>query len=120
MILAKPVEPESSSNADKTRREKQQAWRQVGEYSGLALALPIAAVLGYAAGSWLDARLGIQGLHVVGLLLGIASGFTQLVRKALRDSKQEEASARDAGAPNRAGAPKKRPSDGSPDREGRR
>ena len=60
-------------------------WRQVAEYSGLAVALPIATLLGYAAGRWLDAALGTSFLSVAGLILGVASGFTQLIRKALHD-----------------------------------
>jgi F0F1-type ATP synthase assembly protein I len=61
-------------------------WRQFAEYSGLAIAMPIATVLGYAFGRWLDATLSTSFLWLVGLLFGIASGFTQLVRKAMKDS----------------------------------
>jgi F0F1-type ATP synthase assembly protein I len=81
-----PAEDKDNRRDEDSRRERQSAWRQVGEYSGLALALPIAAVLGYAAGSWLDTQLGVRGFHIAGLLLGIAAGFKQLVTKALRDS----------------------------------
>lgn len=47
-------------------------------------------------GTWLfprpvvDEKLGTQFLGIVGLLLGIASGFVQLVTKALRDAKSSE------------------------------
>lgn len=66
--------------------ERAQLWRQFAEYSGLAIAMPIATVIGYAGGRWIDASLGTSFLWIVGLLFGIAAGFVQLVKKALRDS----------------------------------
>ena len=66
--------------------DRAKGWRLVAEYSGLAVAIPIATVLGYAAGSWLDTQLGTGYWAVVGLILGIISGFYQLIRKALRDA----------------------------------
>jgi F0F1-type ATP synthase assembly protein I len=66
--------------------ERAQLWRQFAEYSGLAIAMPIATVIGYAGGRWLDSNLGTSFLWVVGLLFGIAAAFVQLVRKALKDS----------------------------------
>lgn len=76
--------PESSKLPEPSGRTEM--WRQFAEYSGLAIAMPIATVLGYAFGRWLDATLSTSFLWLVGLLLGIASGFTQLVRKAMKDS----------------------------------
>ncbi len=66
--------------------ERSQVWRQFAEYSGLAIAMPIATVIGYLAGRWLDDAAGTSFFWLIGLLLGIAAGFLQLVRKALRDS----------------------------------
>jgi len=71
----------------KNRQEDQKSWRQFAEYSGLAMAMPIAAVLGYVIGQWFDKTLGTSFLAVAGLLLGIAAGFVQLVSKAVRDGK---------------------------------
>jgi F0F1-type ATP synthase assembly protein I len=70
--------------------ERAQLWRQFAEYSGLAIAMPIATVIGYAAGRWLDSSLGTSFLWLVGLLFGIAAGFVQLVKKALKDSAASE------------------------------
>ncbi len=72
------------------RQAEQKAWRQVAEYSSLAMSLPIGAVLGYFLGQWLDEEFGTRFLAIVGLVLGIASGFVQLVTKALRDAKSSE------------------------------
>lgn len=68
--------------------ENAKVWRQFAEYSGMAVALPIATVIGYAGGRWLDSALGTSFLWIVGLLLGIAAGFVQLVRKALSDTRK--------------------------------
>jgi hypothetical protein len=54
------------------------------------MSMPIAAVLGYLAGNYLDGLWGTRFLGVVGLVFGIASGFAQLVSKALRDAKSSE------------------------------
>lgn len=81
---------DESSPGGRQRREEQKAWRQLAEYSSLAVALPIAAVLGYLVGKYLDDRLETGFFAVLGLLLGIAAGFVQLVTKALRDAKSSD------------------------------
>lgn len=69
------------------KADRQRAMRQVAEYSSLALSLPIAAVLGYLLGDWLDGKFGTGFLGVTGLILGVASGFMQLISKVTRDGK---------------------------------
>lgn len=66
--------------------ERTQVWRQFAEYSGLAIAMPVATVIGFVAGRWLDGAVGTSFFWLIGLLLGIAAGFVQLIRKAVRDS----------------------------------
>jgi ATP synthase protein I len=57
--------------------------RQVGILSGVGLTLVISTVLGLWGGYVLDRWLGsTPWLTVVGLLLGIASGFVNLFRAA--------------------------------------
>jgi F0F1-type ATP synthase assembly protein I len=57
--------------------------RQVGVLSGVGLTLVISTVLGLAGGIVLDRWLGTAPwLMLVGLLLGIASGFVNLFRAA--------------------------------------
>ena len=57
--------------------------RQVGSLSGVGLTLVISTVLGLWGGYVLDRWLGsAPWLMLVGLLLGIASGFVNLFRAA--------------------------------------
>ncbi len=58
----------------------------VGEYTSLAFLLPAATLAGYGIGYLLDRALGTSFLKVVFLLLGIAAGLVQLIRKVLHDT----------------------------------
>ncbi|HZT31683.1 MAG TPA: AtpZ/AtpI family protein [Bryobacteraceae bacterium] len=59
----------------------------VGEYTSLAFLLPTATFVGYVIGYLLDKAFGTHFLYIVFLLLGIASGFVQLVRQLQRDTR---------------------------------
>ena len=58
----------------------------IGEYTQLAFILPAATVVGYGIGYMLDRALGTHFLHIVFLLIGIAAGFLQIIRKVTKDS----------------------------------
>ena len=58
----------------------------VGEYTSLAFLLPAATFVGYVLGYLLDKAFGTHWLYIPGLILGIASGFIQLVRQLMRDT----------------------------------
>ncbi|MEO8127234.1 MAG: AtpZ/AtpI family protein [Bryobacteraceae bacterium] len=58
----------------------------IGEYSQLAFILPVATFVGYAMGYLLDRALGTHFLYLVFLLIGIAAGFLQIIRKVTKDS----------------------------------
>ena len=58
---------------------------QFARYSQLALILPACTVVGWLLGSWLDRRFHTSWMEVVGLLLGVAAGFIQLVRTIMPD-----------------------------------
>ncbi len=60
-----------------------------GEYTSLAFLLPTATFVGYAIGYLLDKAFGTHFLYLVFLLLGIAAGFVQLLRRLLRDTKDD-------------------------------
>ena len=62
---------------------------QVGEYTSLAFLLPATAFVGYAIGYMLDKFFGTTFLYIIFLLLGIAAGFVQLIRRLLRDTKND-------------------------------
>ena len=58
----------------------------IGEYTQLAFVLPAATVVGYGIGYMLDRALGTHFLYIVFLLIGIAAGFQQIIRKVTKDS----------------------------------
>ena len=61
----------------------------VGEYTSLAFLLPAATFVGYATGYLLDKAFGTHFLYLVFLLLGIAAGFVQLIRRLMRDTGED-------------------------------
>jgi F0F1-type ATP synthase assembly protein I len=61
---------------------------QAGEYTSLAFLLPAASFVGYLIGYLLDKAFGTHFLYLVFLILGTVSGFVQLLRRLLRDSKE--------------------------------
>ena len=62
--------------------------QQAGEYMSLAFLLPAATFVGYAIGYLLDKAFGTHFLYLVFLLLGIASGFVELIRRLIQNTKQ--------------------------------
>ena len=63
------------------------AWTaQAGEYMALGMALPVSTFVGYAIGYYIDKWLGTHVFYFIFLLLGIASGLIQLIRKVTKDS----------------------------------
>jgi len=61
---------------------------QVGEYTSLAFLLPAASFVGYLIGYLLDKAFGTHFLYLVFLILGTVSGFVQLLRRLMQDSKE--------------------------------
>ena len=62
---------------------------QVARYSQLAFVLPAATIVGWLVGAGLDKWLHTSWLYLVGLLLGIAAGFVELIRTVMSsESKQ--------------------------------
>jgi F0F1-type ATP synthase assembly protein I len=68
------------------RRRERSFWVMVGQYTSLAFLLPAGTLAGYAIGYLLDRALGTSFLKIIFLLLGIASGFVQLIRQVQRDT----------------------------------
>ena len=64
------------------------AWKALGELSAVGLTLVVATMLGLAGGYYLDRWLGTSPwLTLIGLVLGIAAGFVNLVRSVQRAGK---------------------------------
>ena len=58
----------------------------VSEYTALAFLLPVSTFVGYVIGYLLDKDFGTHFLYLVFLVIGIASGFVQLIRQVTRDT----------------------------------
>jgi len=70
--------------------EKRSFWVAMARYSQLAFVLPAATATGWIVGVLLDRWLHTTWLYLLGLLLGIAAGFVELVRTALKSEKSGE------------------------------
>ncbi len=62
-------------------------WAQAMRMLGLAFLLPACLFVGYGLGYLADRRLGTGFLNLVGLLVGIAAGFVQLLREISKKSR---------------------------------
>jgi F0F1-type ATP synthase assembly protein I len=67
-------------------KEKKPIMAMVSEYTALAFLLPTSTFVGYVIGYLLDKAFGTHFLYLVFLLIGIASGFVQLIRQLMRDT----------------------------------
>lgn len=54
--------------------------KNLGQYLGLALLLPISTFVGYGAGYGLDKLFGTHFLYIIFMLIGTAAGIIQLIR----------------------------------------
>jgi len=89
-----PTQPDGQNNdqkdrqnADQNSSQKRNFWLQYARYGQLAFVLPAALVVGWLIGAALDRWLHTTWLYLAGILLGIAAGFIELIRTALRDTK---------------------------------
>jgi F0F1-type ATP synthase assembly protein I len=62
---------------------------QLAKYSQLAFMFPAAVVAGWLIGAALDKWLHTRWLYLVGLILGIAGGFVELIRTVTSASRDE-------------------------------
>ena len=65
---------------EKKDRNLKKDWVGAEKYIQLGIMLPAAVFIGWIVGAALDRWLHTRWLALVGLLLGIAAGFVQLVR----------------------------------------
>ncbi len=59
----------------------------LGKHLSLALTLPASVAGGYIVGALADHWLHMPFLRVVGILLGMVSGITQIIRELTREEK---------------------------------
>ena len=65
--------------------DKDNQWRQLGKYLGMAFLLPLCTLIGYVIGHLLDNIFSTHFLTFVFLLFGIAAGFIELLRELNQD-----------------------------------
>ncbi|MFB3917038.1 MAG: AtpZ/AtpI family protein [Terriglobales bacterium] len=65
-------------------RKKENVLVQLARYSQLAFTLPACTFAGLVLGYLLDKWLHTNWLYILGLLLGIAAGFVELIRTVTR------------------------------------
>jgi ATP synthase protein I len=70
-------------------QRKRSAMASVALYLSLAIMLPTSMAVGYFMGVFLDKAFGTHFLYLVFLLLGIVSGFVQLIRQVMRDTRDD-------------------------------
>ena len=76
-----------SSMADEPNSDNRSFWVAMARYSQLAFVLPACTFAGWVLGALADRWLHTTWLYLLGLLLGIAAGFVELIRSALKSEK---------------------------------
>jgi ATP synthase protein I len=82
-----PDDRKDRQSDDRNSSQRRTFWLQYARYGQLAFVLPAALVVGWLIGAALDRWLHTTWLYLVGILLGIAAGFVELIRTAIRDAK---------------------------------
>jgi ATP synthase protein I len=73
--------------ADSPDPDKRSFFISMARYSQLAFVLPAATAMGLIVGTLLDRWLHTTWLYLVGLLVGIAAGFIELIKTAMKSEK---------------------------------
>jgi F0F1-type ATP synthase assembly protein I len=82
-----PRDNHGASTGDKKNSPPDKTnWVEISNYAELAIVFPAATVIGWLIGVGLDKWLHTTWLYIVGLLLGIAAGFVQLIRTASKNT----------------------------------
>jgi len=84
-----PSSPDSQDPEPETRAGKRdrKSWQQVAKYGELGFLLPAATFVGWALGAGFDRWRGTKWATLTGVLLGIVTGFVQMIRVALKASR---------------------------------
>jgi len=72
--------------SDPDRQQQKNLWVQMANYAQLAIIFPAATVIGWLIGVGLDHWLHTTWISIVGLFFGIAAGFVELIRIAMKDT----------------------------------
>lgn len=69
-----------AQDSDNDSPKGKSVWLQLAKYSQLAFVFPAATFAGWLLGVGLDRWLHTTWLYLVGLILGIVTGFVELIR----------------------------------------
>ncbi len=73
-------------------------FRRIADISSIGLAFPIAILIGFFFGRWLDGIFGTPPwLMIVFSVMGIAAGFLNAIRTGLRVGREEDAAGKPPG-----------------------
>jgi ATP synthase protein I len=78
---------------DKPQNERKTALRELVQAESMvqiALVLPLSCIIGWALGDFLDHKLHQSWIAILGLGLGIAAGFIQVIRMAYHVNRSDE------------------------------
>ena len=75
--------------ADSPDSGKRSFWVAMARYSQLAFVLPATTLAGWVLGGLLDRWLHTNWIYLLGVFLGIITGFIELIRTALRSEKED-------------------------------
>jgi len=90
MNPAEPDDPSSKSQPSADEQgEKRNMWLQIARYSQIGFMLPAATLIGWFLGSLLDKWLHTTWVYIAGLVLGMVTGFVELIRMLLSETKAE-------------------------------
>jgi F0F1-type ATP synthase assembly protein I len=81
--------PEDPEVQKETPEQKRNLVVTIARYSQLAFVLPACTFVGWVLGALADRWLHTHWLYLVGLLLGIAAGFVELIRTTLKSEKSQ-------------------------------
>ena len=89
-----PPEPEDPSSkpqstAEDKQDEKRSMWLLIARYSQIGFMLPAATLIGWFLGSLLDKWLHTTWIYIAGLVLGMITGFVELIRMLLSEADAE-------------------------------
>ena len=80
----------SDTEEDATDPDARKMWFAASKVSYLGIFFGVAICIGFFGGRWLDDRLHTRPwLSIVGLLVGVASGFRELYRLARRYQREQ-------------------------------
>lgn len=82
---SKPASKQDSSTHPSGTPKKSSAWGQVARYSAIGMTIPSHLVAGWLIGTLLDRFFSTDYLYIVFLLVGIVSGFIEMIRLASRN-----------------------------------